>query len=315
MDCFHPVQIRTEQGLQYVKCGHCYACLQHRQQEWIIRLTAQMKDYPYSTYFATLTYNDEHLPTNKVWNSDPEGTPFKEVPSVRKADLQKFHADLRKRFSQGFFYDDTLVRLGLEEVPRKIGLPKDIRFRYYATSEYGPNGGRPHMHAVYFGLPEEEDLVLDLFNAVWRKGFVQVELARSEDAAAYVAKYLVNDSLVPHDQAADSPWSLMSKNLGASYLTPAMVEWHRADPLRRCYVPGKEGGHQVMPRYYRDRLFDDSMKVDILEDKLKRDQTRFDAESRLSPAELSRRNVLLRRKEAESIRQAEWRFKKTGKIK
>lgn len=274
----------------------------------------QIEESPDTCYFATLTYDDEHLPLKKVWNDDPEGGPYINVPTLRKSDLQSFNADMRKRFQQGFFLDHTLSDAGFAEDPARIDLP-DCHFKYYCTGEYGPNGHRPHMHGVYFGMPEDESLVLDLMHSVWHRGFVMVEKARSEKAAAYTAKYLVNDSLVPHHPYADRPFSLMSKGLGLGYLTESMEEWHRADPLGRCYVPLRNGRRSVLPRYFRDRLFDDAMKADILEDKLSRDEHIFARESRLSADELSRREASRRHKEAEAIRQAEWRFKKSGKIK
>lgn len=269
--------------------------------------------HPTTTYFTTLTYDEENLPHNKVW-SDKEDEVFRLVPTVRKGDIQKFHADLRKRFSQGFFYDDTFVKDGVTMVPDKIGLPKDVRFRYYVTSEYGPQGGRPHYHGIYFDLPEDPNLVFDLFKQIWGKGFVYAEKAKTDKAAAYVAKYLVNDSLVPHDPFADRCFSLMSKGLGAGYLTPAMLDWHRADIDHRSYIP-KDGSRLYMPRYYRDRIFDDDMKARQMDLKLERDNRQFVLESRLSPGELSRREAQLRHQEAEAVRQAEWRFRKSGKIK
>lgn len=318
MKCFHPQEIRTPDGsLQLVKCGYCLACLQHRQSEWIVRLSEQAKCFPDSTYFTTLTYDEEHLPVNEVFeDSDDlsEGAKPRLVPTVRKRDLIKFHADLRKRFSQGFYYDQTLFRNGFAMVPDKIELPKDVRFSYYCTSEYGPEGGRPHYHGIYFGLPEDPDLVFDLFQQIWGKGFIYAEKAKTDKAPAYVAKYLVNDSLVPHDPKADRCFSLMSKGLGKSYLTPSMLEWHRAD-LNRAYIPSRNGGRLPLPRYYRLQIFDDEMRAVQMEGKLERDNYQLKMEASLSEKELWRREEQRIRKEKEAVRQAVWRFQKSGKIK
>lgn len=290
--------------------------MQHRQSEWIVRLSEQAKLYPTTTYFTTLTYDDEHLPVNEVFETTDdlsEGNAPRLAPTVRKADLSKFHADLRKRFSQGFYNDYTLVRAGFEVVPSKIALPSDIRFRYYCTSEYSPKG-RPHYHGIYFGLPEDPDLVFDLFQQIWGKGFVYAEKAKTDKAAAYVAKYLVNDSLVPHDRYADRCFSLMSKGLGKSYLTPAMLDWHRAD-LSRAYIPSKNGGRLYLPRYYRLQIFDDEMRAIQMDQKLERDSYQLKLESSLSEKELWRREEQRVHQEREAVRQAEWRFRKSGKIK
>ena len=303
MDCEHPQLIKLPDGRpQVVRCGRCLRCLSHRQAEWTTRLRQEMEFNPDSSYFVTLTYDEEHLPKNESG-----------VPSVRKADPQKLHMDLRRRFQQGFYMDKTLCQMGLD--PVRMPLPLGVRFRFYLTSEYGPQGHRPHYHAIYFGLPSDPDLVYDLFNAVWQKGFLTCEPARTEAFASYVAKYLVNESLVQHPDGAEKPFALMSQGIGKSYLDRTkLVDWHRSDPVGRNYVPYK-GGRQILPRYLREKIFDDSMKADILEASLDREQAEFEAESRLSVACFGLKYEALRHRHSEARLQAEWRFKKNGKIK
>lgn len=310
MECFEPREIRLPDGrLQVVRCGKCLACLSHRQAEWITRLRVALEASPGTAYFVTLTYDEEHLPYNLDKTVDlSEVDVFPRVPSVRKRDLQKFHMDLRKRFQQGFYYDDTLG------FPARIDLPPGIKFRYYCTSEYGPKGLRPHYHGFYTKLPEDNDLVFDLFQKIWNRGFVYCEPAESEKAAAYVAKYLVNTSLVPIPEAADRPFALMSKGLGLEYLTPSRLEWHRAAHQLRNYVPVQDRP-QILPRYYRDRIFDDSMKADILDDALERELAKELEIAEMAAPEYFRYLQDRRHQQEEAVRQAEWRFRKNGKIK
>lgn len=310
LDCFAPREIRLPDGrLQVVRCGKCLACLQHRQAEWITRLKVALDYSEGTSYFVTLTYDEAHLPTNEDRSVDLSvEDQFPLVPTVRKTDVQKFHMDLRKRFQQGFYYDDTLGK------PVRIELPSDTRFRYYVTSEYGPLGHRPHYHGLYTKLPEDESLVFSLFSKIWNKGFITCEKAISEKAGAYVAKYLVNTSLVPIPAVADPPFALMSKGLGIEYLTPSHVDWHRQAPVSRSYVPVGQC-RQVLPRYLRDKILDDQMKADLLEDALVRQEIKDAELSALSPCELSRLERENSQRQAEAVRQAEWRFRKNGKIK
>lgn len=315
MECFSPQEIRLPDGrLQVVRCGKCLACLSHRQAEWITRLRVALDASPESTYFVTLTYDQDHLPYNTAKFDVPEqGIEYMDkIPTVRKSDLQKFHMDLRKRFQQGFYYDDTLSKCGFGKA-QKIALPL-CKFRFYCTSEYGPLGLRPHYHGFYTHLPEDADLTFDLFNKIWNRGFVYCEKAQSDKAAAYVAKYLVNTSLVPVCPFADRPFALMSKGLGAEYLTEKRVEWHRAAHLVRSFVP-LQGGKQILPRYLRDKIFDDAMKADILEAEIDRQESAAFALSTLDPQSLARYEEKLRHDHDEAYRQAEWRFRKSGKIK
>lgn len=223
--------------------------------------------------------------------------------------------DLRKRFQQGFYLDDTLLQAGWKLHPDRIPLPLDVHFRYYLTSEYGPKTHRPHYHAVYFGLPEDSDLVFDLFQKIWGKGFVTCEKGKSEACAAYVSKYLVNDSLVPVDRRLPKPRAWISKGLGASYLdNEKIVDWHRSAPVERQFVM-QNGRRSILPRYYREKLFDDEMKASVLDGCLKREEAARLHFVSLSPYEQLRSCLDRKHAQEECVRQAEWHFRKNGKIK
>lgn len=314
MECFHPYEIVQNGFTQQVRCGHCLSCLAHRQAEWTSRLRIELEADPEKCYFVTLTYNDDNLPTVQPdLSCDP-------VPAVSKRDVQLFHMAIRKRVQQGFFTDDTLYKCGLRSLPDIIKVDPETRFRYYLTSEYGPNGNRPHYHGFYVGLPEDGYLTQVLLENSWHRGFVSVERARSEAAAAYVAKYLVNDSLVKPLPGAPRPFALMSKGLGAAYLeNDRLVRWHTMDPARRSYIPLGDS-RAVLPRYLRDRILIDQETGEDLREELRKDtelrnQARQDFEDSLSREELLRLRDEEYHREQELKRQAIWRFKKNGKLK
>lgn len=304
MDCWHPFIV---DGMA-VRCGHCLPCLQHRQAEWIFRLQQEMKDGP--VYFVTLTYNDQNLPVNVPdLSKDP-------VPTVRKSDLQQFHAKLRACFQRGCYYDDTLVRVGFASSPVRLSLPSDVRFTYYCTSEYGPNGNRPHYHGVYFHLPEDENLVFDLFNHTWNKGFITCEIGNSAACAAYTTKYLINTSFQPLPEGADPVFSLMSKGLGKGYLeSDKICEFHRSAPAEHSFCT-VEGHRTVMPRYYREKLYDDDVGKPELQAYAQRKADRIARErSRETREERNERVSREIQQEKETIEQAKWRFIRNGKLK
>lgn len=306
--CFHPRAIRLPDGrTQVVRCGKCLACLEHRQAGWIARLTDEFNSYPDGVYFVTLTYDDEHVPLHKV---DDEY-----LPAISSRDVMKFHADLRKRFQQGFYYDYTLKHAGWASEPSRIDLP-ECHFKYYVTAEYGPNGTRrPHYHGFYSNLLEDEDLVFDLFQSVWGKGFVTCEKGKSEACAAYVSKYLVNDSLVPYDPRLPKPRAWISKGLGKYYLDdPTVIEWHRSAPLAHQFVM-QNGRKGILPRYWRDKIFDDEMKALILDDCVARDDAAQIRVDQMSDSELKVWNDRRIASQDEAYRQAEWHFRKRNKIK
>lgn len=309
--CFHPLTIRLSDGSpQVVRCGKCLDCLSHRQAGWISRLSQEFKASPDGVYFVTLTYNDESVPTVRLDGRD--------VPCISSPDIIKLNRDLRKRFQQGFFNDDTLRLVGWSDKDTRIPLP-ECHYKYYITSEYGPETKRPHYHGFFSRMPEDEALVFDLIDRVWGKGFVTVEKGKSEACAAYVTKYLVNDSLVPVDRRLPKPRAWMSKGLGETYLqNDKLLDWHRSAPLEHqyCLVNGKRA---ILPRYWRDRIFDDDMKAVILSDCVERSD-RINSQEIVRRRSMSLRDLinlqnLADHHEVELRSQAEWRFRKNGKIK
>ncbi len=102
--------------------------------------------------FVTLTYTDDQL---------PEGGHL----SVHHA--QQFIKDLRKKI-----------------YPRKI--------RHLTVGEYGTKKGRPHYHAVIFGIGSEE--LIHILPIAWQKGSVEPNRFKpfgdlNEKSARYIARY------------------------------------------------------------------------------------------------------------------------------
>jgi len=89
------------------------------------------------------------------------------------------------------------------------------------------------------------------------------------DSIAYTMKYIdKQSSFKMHDRDDRVPeFPLMSKGLGANYLSDAIVDYHKAD-ISRLYVT-REGGHKVaLPRYYREKIYSESEKrqqVDLIQ--------------------------------------------------
>lgn len=152
-----------------INCGQCLSCRINKAREWAERCYLESKMYP-SSYFVTLTYNDEHL------NYAPCG-----MPTLKKRDIQLFIKRLRKWCD-------------------KSGKPSP---RYFATGEYGEKNFRPHYHMILFNI-EIEDLTHyrtvkrgnDIYiyenscvlEKLWHKGFVVISKVVPE-TCAYTAQY------------------------------------------------------------------------------------------------------------------------------
>jgi len=151
--------------------------------------------------------------------------------SLRKKDVQDFMKRLRKRESN--------------------------KLRYYLAGEYGENFSRPHYHMIIFNLSD-----IDNLEKAWTVGYIHIGNVTGA-SVAYTAKYIDKDKRIPlHGRDDRVPeFSLMSKGLGCSYLTPAIVNYHKAD-LTRCFVKTLDGHAVALPRLFRNRIYTDQEKED-----------------------------------------------------
>lgn len=101
----------------WVPCNKCIACRRQRAREWSTRLIHELSYWKHSC-FLTLTYDDEHLPSDLA---------------ISKDELQRYFKRLRK-----------------DILPQKI--------KYFACGEYGDISNRPHYHAIILGLSEFDSI-------------------------------------------------------------------------------------------------------------------------------------------------------------
>lgn len=182
----------------------------------------------------TFTYDEEHV------RLDP-GTG---LPTLRKLDWQNFMKDLRDKVGPGL--------------------------KYYMCGEYGEQTQRPHYHAIMFNLPLHW-LTTDKLEQVWKKGQTHVAPG-NEITMRYVAKYLMKNTfnqpqeLVNEETGELLPdtrelqFSLMSKGMGADFLTPQMEKFLKDNMTTRIKMQGK---YWTLPRYYRDKVFNEFERKEL----------------------------------------------------
>lgn len=134
---------------------------------------------------------------------------------------------------------------------RKISPPLP-KIKYYCAGEYGSQTFRPHFHAIIFNADQGR------IERCWKHGLTYFGTV-SGASIGYCAKYINKGKIIPMHAKDDRvpECSLMSKGMGASYLTPAMVDWHKSD-LTRNYVVLEGGVKASLPRYYRERIYDET---------------------------------------------------------
>lgn len=226
MDCLTPY-VHPEKGP--LPCGKCISCLQRRTSDWSVRLKQEYSQCT-SCYFVTLTYREENVPRVLI-NNDM-------VNVLCKRDLQLFLKRIRKAIEPD-------------------------RIRFFACGEYGPSTLRPHYHMILFNFPALKD-VYKIVNAKWSLGFTTVSTIKPAHFD-YVAKYCASYMYLPEYLRCKSyrPFILCSRRpaIGYCYMSDAIVDYHRR--TLSISLVSRDGIKRNLPKYYRDRIFDDQMKADI----------------------------------------------------
>lgn len=215
MKCPNPNFVWPKGRVIAVPCGKCLACLSNKRYDWSCRIMEEQK-VSSSAMFVTLTYSEKYLPNC----------------GVVKRHLQLFFKRLRKK------------------------CPK---IRYYAVGEYGSITRRPHYHIILFnGNENAVRSEWTLFNKVRNRrepiGIVHIGQV-TEASVQYCTKYVIQKNDFP--EGLNPSFALMSRGygLGLSYLSDAMVAWHRnAD---RLYMV-KYGQKLRLPRYYKEKIWPNS---------------------------------------------------------
>lgn len=170
-----------------------------------------------SAWFITLTYDTKYVPITKHG-----------FLSVNKKDCQLFFKRLRKA------HDD------------------DVKIKYFLAAEYGSKTFRPHYHIILFNADVKK------IDPAWQQG--QVHYGQVSGASiGYTLKYMSKPQRIPMHRNDDREpeFRLMSKGLGANYLTEQMVDWHKADLDNRMYCNLIDGKKISMPRYYKDKIYNE----------------------------------------------------------
>lgn len=155
---FQPLKLK-------VPCGKCEECKRVNRNEWFVRSYFEWTNSRKSTFFYTLTYNNDYLPK------------FDGIACFRKKDLQDFLKRLRFRLAK-----------------------YNLKLKYLITCEYGKLKNRSHYHALFF-LDREINpyWFLRFVTDSWICGFVRpgdnCGLVSSDLGIQYVTKYITKDCL------------------------------------------------------------------------------------------------------------------------
>ena len=250
-------------------CGQCIECRLQRSRQWANRCMLELQ-YHTSSYFLTLTYDNEHLPTSEVINDDTGEINYN--ATLVKKHFQDFMKRLRRAYEYAGF---------------------DNKLRFFGCGEYGSESMRPHFHIIVFGLQLplgdlhfykkniQGDILYnsDLVSKCWKYGFSVVGEVTWQ-SCAYVARYIMKKHLGKDSDFYDiygiePEFVLMSRR-------PGIAREYYDDNKEQLFsddfvtVPTNQGSLRVYPPAYFEKLFElDFPEQDVCERKEKRKQSKI----------------------------------------
>lgn len=253
--------------VQAVPCGQCIECRLSYAMDRATLCMLEKKYYPEEEcWFLTLTYDDLHIRTHQTVDEET-GEVFQGV-SLYKKDLQDFWKRVRER------YKKYMIR----------------PLKYIDCGEYGGETGRPHYHAIVFGLPLEMDQLHfyknndmgdrmfnhDRLTDIWGKGHVIVARV-SIESCQYVTRYNLKKTLENIEdwwygsQGKIKEYTTCSRKIGYQYFYDHWKEIYETDT-----VPVTKNGKLLKPPKIYDRLLSEKNPQLYEEIKRKREKSAED---------------------------------------
>lgn len=149
----------------------------------------------------------------------------------------------------------TLVKKDLQDFFKRLRYyeKNNKNIKYYAVGEYGTKTKRPHYHAIVFNIRDPLNI-----ERAWTKGFTYSPVLSGSSGTRYVLKYISKQTRKVSGRERE--FSLMSKGLGANYLSPAIIKYHKN--LENCYITD-DGYKKSMPKYYKEKLYDELERATV----------------------------------------------------
>lgn len=228
-----------------IPCQQCTGCRLDRSQQWAARMMHEAHLHEFNA-FLTLTYDQEHVPTNY---------------SLDKSHPRNFVKRLRRHAEYHH---------------------KGLKLRFYMAGEYGDLHGRPHYHAAIFGYDFPDKTVLkknehqqpiyssEILSKLWTHGDCSTA-ALDYQSAAYIARYCVKKIGGPK---ADDHYYRYSPIDGLQYrvqpefatmsnrpgIGAGWLDRFKSDVFPSGFIV-IDGKPQAPPRYYVNRLSEEEQNA------------------------------------------------------
>lgn len=305
MPCYYPIQafqqphggrvelyardqhdlFRNRLGKHFtVPCGKCSGCRRTQALNFATRCMHEAKQHRYNSYI-TLTYDDKHLPQDLSLQHEHFVTFMKALRNaldrMKIIPSDTVQAEKLDGKTEHIISDDTWkLTCTYEDRPHplipELTTPRPIPPRFYMGGEYGTLYGRPHYHAILFGVAFTDRTYhgrtkagaklykSDTLARLWTRGYSSigdVTFASAAYIARYVMKKRTGDGNKDTYEIIDpetgeiyfrkKEYNQMSRNpgLGKTWFDKYHQDYIHQDKIR--LIDGKE---VKPPRYYDKQL-------------------------------------------------------------
>lgn len=248
MACHAPLSIKYKQPIPDGKggwiyyfpadCGKCLPCLKKRKAQWSYRIENEQR-HSISSYFVTLTYDDDNLPDGNIVERDHHKLFI---------ELLKFYESWPEMSIRDDYSYEEFQRASVRSGEYSIDYNyDDYPLRYYGIVEFGGASGRVHWHYLLFNVLDKRNI-----EKAWQAGIVQIDDCNI-NTIDYVLKYMMKnrDLNIPNEKRE---CSFMSKGIGMQGITEEFIK-QISEPDNNQVINSR--GHKVaLPRIYRKRFMD-----------------------------------------------------------
>lgn len=258
---FNPAKAENPREIIPIPCGRCIGCRLEKSKEWALRCYHEAQLNGENNVFITLTYSDEHLPSNRT---------------LDKTHFQKFIRALRKKTKQkiryymcGEYGDDT-------DRPHYHA----ILFNYQFPD------------ATFHTLRGDNRVYISaLLTEMWTHGFHEIGSVTFK-SAGYVARYILKKQNGSRGLAAYKkknripPYTQMSLKPG---IGKKWYDKYSTDLFPHDFAVLPDGRQTSVPEYYRRLLKSENpeMYERLREERIKKAQENPDnTDSRLEAREI-----------------------------
>lgn len=214
-----------------VACGKCYECRKKKAREWNIRLSEDIRHF--KAWFITLTIDDTNM--DELLKEMGLECVTRNENSLAGFALRRFLERSRK------------------ETKKSI--------RHWCVTELGEDNGRIHLHGIFFGEDAPSQIIKH-----WKYGYVFIGSFVNERTINYITKYMLKDD-IKHREFTGKVFT--SSGIGSGYFNRSDYEnnKYKKNMTNETYRY-RNGTRAMLPRYYRDKIYDEEEREKLWLEKL-----------------------------------------------